>query len=165
VLVVDRKRRAVAGFHAGWRGTVKRIVEQGLDRMRSEFGSRPEDLLAAIGPGIGACCYEVGTEVKDEFVAQFPYAADLFLKAGSAELDTEMAPYPDQPQRPPYQGSGLHLDLIDANRHQLLAAGVDPDAITVVQQCTSCNTDRFFSHRAERAMTGRMLSVIGISPC
>ena len=63
VLVADRKRRAVAAFHAGWRGTVKRIVECGIGRMRVEFGSRPEDLIAAIGPGIGACCYSVGEEV------------------------------------------------------------------------------------------------------
>jgi YfiH family protein len=62
VLVADRKRRVVAAFHAGWRGTVKRIVESGVGRMRLDFGSRPEDLIAAIGPGIGPCCYAVGEE-------------------------------------------------------------------------------------------------------
>lgn len=67
VLVADRKRRAVAVFHAGWRGTVKRIVETGIGRMRLEFGSRPEDLMAAIGPGIGPCCYAVGEEVLSAF--------------------------------------------------------------------------------------------------
>jgi len=150
VLVADRKRRAVAGFHAGWRGTVKRIVEQGLERMRSEFRSSPEDLVAVIGPGIGACCYEVGNEVEDEFMVQCPYAAELFLRVGSAELNTKKHP---------------HLDLVEANRRQLLGAGLDLEAIAVVQQCTSCNTDRFFSYRAERGTTGRMLSVIGIRPC
>ena len=78
VLVADRRRRAVAAFHAGWRGTVKRIVENGIGRMRMEFGSRPEDLLAAIGPGILACCYAVGEEVLSEFESQFSYGTDLF---------------------------------------------------------------------------------------
>ena len=78
VLVADRRRLAVAAFHAGWRGTVKRIVENGIGRMRMEFGSRPEDLVAAIGPGIGACCYAVGEEVLSEFESQFNYGAELF---------------------------------------------------------------------------------------
>ncbi len=78
VLVADRKRRAVAAFHAGWRGTVKRIVESGIGRMRLEFGSRPEDLVAAIGPGIGPCCYAVGEEVLSGFESQFAYARQLF---------------------------------------------------------------------------------------
>ena len=78
VLVADRKRRAVAAFHAGWRGTVKRIVETGVGRMRLAFGSRPEDLVAAIGPGIGVCCYAVGEEVLSEFESQFTYARELF---------------------------------------------------------------------------------------
>ena len=74
VLVADRKRRVVAAFHAGWRGTVKRIVEAGVGRMRLEFGCRPEDLVAAIGPGIGACCYAVGEEVLSSFESQFAYS-------------------------------------------------------------------------------------------
>jgi hypothetical protein len=78
ILVADRKRRVVAAFHAGWRGTVKRIVESGIGRMRLAFGSRPEDLTAAIGPGIGPCCYAVGEEVLSSFESQFPYARELF---------------------------------------------------------------------------------------
>jgi YfiH family protein len=74
VLVADKKRRVVGAFHAGWRGTVKRIVELAVGRMRLEFGSRPEDLIAAIGPGVGACCYAVGEEVLSEFESQFQYA-------------------------------------------------------------------------------------------
>jgi YfiH family protein len=83
VLVADRKRRAVGAFHAGWRGTVKRIVELGVGRMRIEFGSRPEDLIAAIGPGIGSCCYAVGEEVLSEFESQFQYARELFREVYS----------------------------------------------------------------------------------
>ena len=76
VLVADRKRRVVAAFHAGWRGTLKRIVERGVGQMRLEYGSRPEDLLAAIGPGIGRCCYAVGEEVRNDFESQFSYAGN-----------------------------------------------------------------------------------------
>ncbi len=85
VLVADRRRRAVAAFHAGWRGTVKRIVETGVGRMRLAFGSRPEDLVAAIGPGIGACCYAVGEEVLSEFESQFSYARELFREVFDAD--------------------------------------------------------------------------------
>src|SRR5271163_890688 len=77
VLVADKKQRAVAAFHAGWRGNLARIVENGVGRMRLEFGSRPEDLIASIGPGIGQCCYAVGEEVQQEFESQFAYASDL----------------------------------------------------------------------------------------
>src|SRR5579883_1513815 len=78
VLVADRKNRAVAAFHAGWRGTLARIVENGVGRMRVEFGSQPENLVASVGPGIGRCCYSVGGEVREQFESQFLYAAELF---------------------------------------------------------------------------------------
>ena len=74
VLVVDIKRRVVAAFHAGWRGTVARIVEKGVGEMRHQFGSLPRDLRAAIGPCIRRCCYRVGHEVRAEFESQFSYA-------------------------------------------------------------------------------------------
>src|SRR6185437_6972650 len=77
VLVADRKRRVVGAFHAGWRGTVKRIVQTGIGRMRLEFGSRPQDIVAAIGPGIGPCCYAIGEEVQSEFDSQFAYSREL----------------------------------------------------------------------------------------
>src|ERR1700739_594470 len=85
VLIADRKRRVVAAFHAGWRGTVKRIVELGVGRMRLELGSRPDDLTAAIGPGIGACCYAVGEEVRSEFGSQFAYAPELFFEVSNSD--------------------------------------------------------------------------------
>jgi len=146
VLVADRRRRVVGAFHAGWRGTVKRIVEDGIGRMRAEFGSGPEDLVAAIGPGIGQCCYGVGEEVRSEFASQFSYAAALFREAGTGE------------------SRRAHLDLVEANRQQLLDAGLAPSAISAVGECTGCRTDRYFSYRAERGSTGRMLSVIGVKP-
>jgi hypothetical protein len=146
VLVVDTARRVVAAFHAGWRGTVARIVEHGVARMQREFGSRPESLTAAVGPSIGACCYVVGAEVHNAFHTNFHYADELFRPApGTAQYT---------------------VDLWEANRRQLLAAGVSAERITVVGECTGCaglpEARRYFSHRLERGFTGRMLSVIGV---
>lgn len=165
ILVVDRKRRAVAVFHAGWRGTLQRIVEGGVGRMRLEFGSRPEDLVAAIGPGIGLCCYAVGDEVRREFEAQFAYAPELFREVYGSEPIKEKYPLLFMTARAPGHsnlGPSLHLDLAEANRRQLLAAGLKPTAIYVTGECTGCQTQRFFSHRSEHGYTGRMMSVIGI---
>jgi polyphenol oxidase len=167
VLVVDRRNRAVAAFHAGWRGTLGRIVENGVGRMRLEFGSEPEDLVAAIGPGIGQCCYAVGEEVQQEFGSQFAYAAELFREVGDSDAIRRKYPMLFLTARAPgHSGVGpqIHLDLAEANRRQLLAAGLPPNAIHLTGACTACQTERFFSHRAEHGFTGRMMSVIGIRP-
>ncbi|HEX3660737.1 MAG TPA: peptidoglycan editing factor PgeF [Acidobacteriaceae bacterium] len=164
VLVADTKRRAVAAFHAGWRGTLKRIVEAGVNRMRLEFGSRPENLVAAIGPGIGVCCYAVGEEVRSEFSSQFAYASDLFHEVSDSDPVRERYPLLFLTARAPGHsnlGPSLHLDLMEANRRQLLDAGLRADAITVTGDCTRCQNNRYFSYRAEQGFTGRMLSVVG----
>ena len=142
VLLVDTQKRAVAAFHAGWRGTLARIVENGVGRMRTEFGSKPEDLVAAIGPGIGQCCYDIGDEIREQFGMEFSYAAKLFRSR---------------------IGPALHLDLAEANRCQLLASGLPEASIHMTGECTGCHTHRFFSHRVERGFTGRMLSAVGIA--
>ncbi len=165
VLIADRKQRAVAAFHAGWRGTLKRIVEHGVGRMRLEFGSRPEDLIAAIGPGIAQCCYAVGEEVRAEFESQFTYASELFCEVFDSDPVREKYPMLFLTARAPGHsnlGPGLHLDLVEANRRQLLDAGLSAENIFVQGDCTSCRTDRYFSHRADHGFTGRSLSVIGI---
>jgi YfiH family protein len=165
VLVADRKQRAVAAFHAGWRGTVKRIVESGVGSMRLAFGSRPQDLIAAIGPGIGLCCYTVGEEVLSEFESQFLYALDLFREVYDADRVRRKYPMLFLTQRAPGHsplGPSLHVDLVEANRRQLLSAGLSPQSIQVVGGCTQCHTDLFFSHRASHGHAGRMMAVIGI---
>ena len=157
VLVADRKRRVVAAFHAGWRGTVKRIVELGVGRMRIEFGSRPEDLIAAIGPGVGQCCYAIGEEVLTEFESQFSYARELFREVYDSDPVRKKYPMLFLTQRAPGHspiGPGMHLDLIEANRRQLLDAGVKASAISLTGGCTSCHTDLFFSHRGRADMRG-----------
>jgi polyphenol oxidase len=167
VLVADRKRRAVAAFHAGWRGTVKRIVEAGVGRMRLEFGSRPEDLIAAIGPSIGVCCYAVGDEVLSSFESQFSYAHHLFREVYDTDPVRSKYPMLFLTQRAPghsSMGSSLNLDLVEANRRQLLDAGLKPRSIQITGGCTSCQPALYFSHRTSHGHTGRMMSVIGIQP-
>jgi hypothetical protein len=167
ILVADRKQRAVAAFHAGWRGTVERIVESGIGRMRLQFGSRPEDLIAAIGPGIGPCCYAVGEEVLSSFESQFAYARSLFREVYDSDPVRKKYPLLFMTQRAPGHsqiGPSLHLNLIEANRRQLLAAGLKPRAIYIVGGCTSCHRELFFSHRGSEGHAGRMMSVIGIRP-
>ncbi len=149
VLVADTRNRAVAAFHAGWRGTAARIVEQGIARMAGEYGSRPEDLIAAVGPSIGSCCYSVGEQVYAAFTSNFSYGEALFRRGREI---------PDPV---------LYLDLWEANRRQLLASGVSPGAISILAECTGCTGlpggRRYFSHRYEHGFTGRMMNVIGIA--
>jgi len=167
VLLVDKKTHAVGAFHAGWRGTFQRIVEKGVGAMRREFGSRPRDILAAIGPGIQKCCYEVADDFREKFAAQFDYFADLFHEERNSDPVREKYPMLFLNQQAPGHGDPgikLHLDLRQANIRQLLDAGVPKKQIVAVTDCTSCHTDRFFSHRAEKGRTGRMMAVIGIKP-
>ena len=162
ILLVDPKNRAVAAVHAGWRGTLARIVEKAIGRMQMQFGSRTEDLLAAIGPAIGGCCYEVGTEVAAAFSGQFANAAEFFdeLRTGDEPNPLQwlnMMPPGHQP--PPKK---VLLDLRKANRSQLEAAGVPAANIFVSDLCTGCRRDLLFSYRKEGAQSGRMMAVVGI---
>jgi polyphenol oxidase len=166
VIVADTRRRVVGVFHAGWRGTVKRIAEIGVGRMRLEFGSKPEDMVAAIGPGNGVCCYAVGEEVLSEFESQFSYARELFREVYDADIVRQKYPMLFLTQRAPGHspiGPSLHMDLIEANRRQLLAAGLSAKSIEVVGGCTQCHPQLFYSHRGSRGRTGRMMAVAGIS--
>jgi YfiH family protein len=165
ILLVDTKNKAVGAFHAGWRGSVKRIVEKGVGIMRLEFGSRPEDIHAAIGPGIQKCSFEVGEEVEAAFHTQFDYAAELFHSVQESDAVRERYPMLFMNQRAPGHGDPclkLHLDLREANRRQLLAAGVPEANITALTDCTVCQPRTFFSHRGERGKTGRQMALIGI---
>lgn len=166
ILLADMRRRIVAAVHAGWRGTLARVVAKTLGRMRLEFGTRPEDIIAAVGPAIGPCCYEVGPEVAQAFAGQFACAAEWF-EGAFERLATgeEPNPLPWLTMMPPGHEpppERVRLDLRAANRWQLVDAGVAPAKIAVSELCTGCRCDLFFSYRKEGAGTGRMMSVIGI---
>ena len=177
ILLADRKHRAVAAIHAGWRGTLKRITAKTVGQMRLLFGTHPADVLAALGPAIGRCCYAVGPEVVQAFAGQFASAAEWFTAPAPSPLDRSaltfeqlsigqepmplkwltMAPPGHEPPTP-----RLFLDLFAANRWQLLDAGLPPKNIIASDLCTACRTDLFFSYRREREHAGRLMGVIGI---
>jgi polyphenol oxidase len=136
ILLVDTRKRAVAAVHAGWRGTVQRIAAKAVGAMADRFGSRPRDMLAAVGPGIGGCCYEVGEEVAVQFCDMFPERNDWTDRT--------------------------HVDLAEANRRQLVSAGLAKDAMWAAGLCTVCLAQEFFSWRRDREKAGRMVSAIRI---
>ncbi|MBZ5645838.1 MAG: peptidoglycan editing factor PgeF [Acidobacteriia bacterium] len=165
VLLVDAKKRAVAAIHAGWRGLVKRIVEKTVGVLRREYGSKPRDIRAAIGPGIAACCYSVGDEVRDAFESQFVYSSELFHEVMEHDEVREKYPLLFLTARAPGHhplGRKLHLDLAMAAQRQLLDAGVPHKHISATGKCTSCHNDLLFSHRKEKGVTGRQVGAIGI---
>jgi YfiH family protein len=176
ILLFDPRHRVIAAIHTGWRGTLKRIAAKTVGRMRMDFGTRPGDIVAALGPGIGRCCYEVGPEVVQAFAGQFAAARDWF-EATPTGRHGQMATFDDlsfgeEPNplkwlwmTPPGHDPPpprLKLDLIAANRWQLLDAGLAPGNIFASDFCTACRADLFFSYRREGSPTGRMLSVIGL---
>ena len=138
VLLVDPCRRFVAAAHAGWRGTAAGVVKAAV-RALEAMGSPPEDLVAALGPGIGRCCYEVGDELR----AAFGNGADAVFRPG--------------PRGRP------HLDVRAANQRQLVAAGVREERIHHVPDCTACAAELYYSYRRDGPDTGRMLSYVGFS--
>jgi len=149
LLMADRTRGVVAAVHAGWRGTVARVAVAAVDALGREFGTRPQDLIAAIGPNIGACCYEVGTELVDAFAAagHERYLIDRWF----------LAP-------PPARGSstrpGLRLDVARANIDQLVLAGVPEDQIFASGLCTAMHLDVLTSYRKERDKSSRIAGAI-----
>lgn len=131
--------------HAGWKGTVSRIALKTVEKMRDTFGVNPGHLLAAIGPSIGNCCYEV-----DEHVLQ--HVRPLLRSDNQRENGIIF----------PVKGSvRARLDLKHLNRQLMIEAGILPSSIELSTRCTSCNADLLFSHRAENGKTGRMMSWLG----
>jgi YfiH family protein len=154
VLMADRVTGAVGAVHAGWRGTAARASIAALEAMADSFGSRAADLVAAIGPSIGPCCYEVGTDVVDAFAAagHERYLIDRWFSS----LPPRRGVFP--PARRGVQA--LHLDVAGANRDQLVLAGVPQDQIFMAGLCTAEHLDVLTSYRAEKVAAGRMAAVI-----
>jgi YfiH family protein len=139
VLIFDRRRQAIAAVHAGWRGTARGIAAKAVRVMGERFSSRPGDLLAAIGPCIGPCCYEVDKPVFEAMSHRGE--TDRLLRPG------------------PREGRWM-FDLPLANRLQLEREGISPGQISAAGLCTCCREDLFFSHRRDGAKTGRHLNFI-----
>jgi purine-nucleoside/S-methyl-5'-thioadenosine phosphorylase / adenosine deaminase len=139
ILLADSQARAIGAIHAGWRGTAARIVERTVAELGRHYQVEPRDIVAAIGPNIGVCCYEIGEEVVDA------------IGDGPA---IERQPEWLKP----------HLNLGEANRRQLLNAGIPETQIDHSSLCTRCREDLFFSFRRDGVRTGHMLSIIGIAP-
>jgi len=136
VLLVDPERRLVAAAHAGWRGTAQGVARRAVEALAAR-GSRPENLVAALGPGIGSCCYEVGEDVREAFGPDGP----AFFRPGPSG-------------RP-------HLDVRAANVRQLVEAGLRAEAIHHLAECTRCRADLYPSYRRDGAAAGRMISFVG----
>lgn len=134
ILLLDSRNRAVGAVHAGWRGAVSEIVRHAIEKMHDDFDTSPADLYAAMGPCIRGCCYEVGEEVESHFAPLFP----------------EWEPKPGKRK----------VDLSQANRRQMEAAGVRPDRIFDSGLCTTCQPSQFFSYRREPQNPGRMVASI-----
>jgi YfiH family protein len=145
ILLADTRLRVVAAVHAGWRGTQAGIAGKAVPALAREFGSRAQDLVAAVGPSIGPCCYAVGDELRAAFDSAFAYAESLFTERREERF----------------------LDLWEANRRQLADAGVPVANITVLHECTACartgGERKYFSHRAEKGVTGRAMGLVGIA--
>ncbi len=139
ILVADTRRPAVAAIHAGWRGTVWRIAERTVQTLRERYGTDPRDCVAALGPGIRGCCYQVDAPVIEPLSRALPGWHDCVEAQGA--------------------GRWL-LDLAAANRRLLEAAGLEPAAIHDAGLCTRCRPDLFFSHRGQGPTTGRMMNAI-----
>jgi YfiH family protein len=164
ILLVDPKKRAIAAIHAGWRGTLARIAAKTVGKMQMHFATNPRDLLAAIGPSIGPCCYEVGTEVATQFLSQFadaPAYFDEFRTGDEPNPIQWLNMMPPGHQPPP---KGVLLDLRKANRSQLLSTGLRPQNIHTIDLCTACHPDLLFSYRKQGSQSGRLMSIIALRP-
>jgi len=149
LLIADRTIGVVAAVHAGWRGTAARVAVAAVDALTREFESRPADLIAAIGPSIGACCYEVGSELVDAFAA-----------AGHERSLIDRWFVATPPPRGSHQRSTLRLDVAGANRDQLVLAGVPEEQIHLSGLCTAMHLGVFTSYRAEKDKAGRLVAAI-----
>jgi len=142
ILIGDPKTGAFAAVHAGWRGTLAEVATKALKRMTAEYNTKPQAVRVAIGPAAASCCYEVGKDVIEPFKSRFP-DQELFIQTSTDHAC---------------------INLLAANRSQLMLAGVDPEKINIAPLCTMCRTDLFFSYRREKSVqgkVGRLLSVIG----
>ena len=164
ILLYDPGIPAAGVIHAGWRGTVKRIAEKAVGLMRARYGADPGRMCAAIGPGIRSCCYQVGEEVIVAFRSQFACADELFCNPrGQNPADIRLPRQVLTAGGPPWRDLApgrASLDLEEANRRQLLAAGLEAENIAAGAPCTACRNDLLYSYRREGAAAGRLCALV-----
>lgn len=140
IFLLDTKAHAVGVAHAGWRGTAMKTPAAAIHEMEKNFGSRPCDILAAIGPSIGACCFETDSDVPDAMISSFGANAKKYIVS---------------------HGNGkFHVSLSELNILTLLFSGIPEKNITVSDECTCCKNDLYWSHRATGGLRGTMAAVI-----
>jgi YfiH family protein len=159
LLLADTRSGAVASAHAGWRGLALRVPSVTVQALTREFASRPSDLVAAIGPSIGSCCYEIGDDVRERFVAAGFSSASLarwFVREHN-----------ESPRNPPYPGSptGVRpghwfLDIWAVARDQLVTEGVPAEQVHCAGLCTASHADAFYSYRRDGSRAGRLIAAI-----
>jgi YfiH family protein len=155
LLMADRRSGVVAAVHAGWRGTAAGVAIAAIETLGREFGTRPEDVVVAIGPAIGPCCYEVGTDVVDAFASagHGRHLIDRWFRSPPVGRGG-FRPVPDA------AGAKVRLDVPGANRDQLILAGVPEENIHAAGLCTAMHLDVLTSYRAEKEHAGRIAGVI-----
>ncbi|HEY4035101.1 MAG TPA: peptidoglycan editing factor PgeF [Ktedonobacteraceae bacterium] len=159
ILLYDPTRQVIGIAHGGWRGTARGIVIATIEAMAEQFGCEPQHIYAGLGPAIGACCYEVSETVRQIFQGELSFddqpTPERYqnMVRESAVFSTQVLP----------DKNSLRLDLQETNRNQLMMAKVPAEQIEVMRICTSCNTDRFFSHRRENGKTGRFPVIIALA--
>ncbi|MBR5137619.1 MAG: peptidoglycan editing factor PgeF [Clostridia bacterium] len=140
IMVATPDGKAVGAAHGGWRGTAGRIAGLLVNKMETEFGCNPKDLKASVGPCIGKCCFETHCDVPDSMREQLGDMVDKFVE--------------------PIENGKFMVDLAGINRAILIEAGVKPENISVCDECTCCNPDKFYSHRRNGLRRGSMVAVI-----
>jgi YfiH family protein len=151
ILLAHRDGHFVSAVHAGWRGTAARIAEKAVKDACAHYGTKAGDIFAGLGPCIHKCCYPVRSDVREAF-----QGAGLPLSVFEEDGNPDETPPPASDAKT----SSWRLDLVEANVLQLLAAGLPPRNIEVVDRCTSCDASFFFSFRRDGEYAGRMMSVI-----
>jgi hypothetical protein len=149
ILLLDPVHRVAAAIHAGWRGTVLRLARKVVRMMKSRYGTNPTDLIAGLGPAIGPCCYEVDEVVLKPFRENFPQAERFIVKSNNLRDRSK---------------ESLRLDLVGANRFELIQEGMLATNINSTELCSSCKSDLFFSYRRDGIKSGRHLAVTGFIP-
>lgn len=138
VLLFDKENSVIAAIHAGWKGSLQEITRLTIEKMANTFGSQPSEIIAAIGPSIGPCCYEVGLEVEENFLSKSTHYKECFSEINGT----------------------IHFNLWKANKIQLLTSGVFHENIEIAEICTYCNHDDFYSSRYGKGNTGRFAAGI-----